>query len=435
MAYPVIRLGPFELEAPIGKGAMGEVWRGVHRAQQIPVAVKVMTSAQALVTEYRMAFRNEVQAVARLNHPGIVMVFDLGDVPEAAEKASDGRIVAGSPYLVMELATQGSLEEVAFPLPWHKTKVILLSLLDALAHAHARGVIHRDLKPGNVLLGSEADTRPGIKLTDFGIAHALEAQTRTGGMAATMSSNEEVMGSPYYMSPEQFHGHWRDYGPWTDLYALGCMAFELVTGHPPFDANTFLQMGMLHMTAAAPPLCSPEPLPQGAEEWILRLLEKDPARRFQRAADAAWQLMIVGDLGDTGSPWSPISTAPRFELDSVDATLSSNWATTWKESPQPDLRETVAEADTSKATNPVTTSGGDPLEPAVRRPADPLLHESQKGSRESETQQCNADDRRSKIRPAPYGKGTHDGDLQSDQAEREQEERPYAKVDLLHQSD
>lgn len=286
----MIRLGPFGLLEPIARGGMAEVWRGVHMRQQIPVAIKVITSSRAREEEFLHAFKTEVQAVARLHHPSIVMIFDHGEVTAEAALTSRGRLIEGSPYLAMELASWGSLDRVRLPLRWDDLLRILLSLLDALAHAHARGVVHRDLKPGNILLSAPGDVRPGLKLTDFGIAHALEHEQRPG--AAEASS-----GTPHFMAPEQFLGDWRDYGPWTDLYALGCVAHMLCTGKLPFEADNPMQLAWAHVNTPPPKLSVPENsgIPAAFESWLMRLLEKNPADRFQRAADAGWALMMIAE--------------------------------------------------------------------------------------------------------------------------------------------
>jgi serine/threonine protein kinase/tetratricopeptide (TPR) repeat protein len=265
---------------------MGEVWRGVHRLQGVPVAVKVLTRSHAADPEIRRSFRNEVQAVAGLDHPGIILLFDHGEVDAQAARASAGRLREGSPYLVMELCSAGSLEDQRVQ-SWRELKRTLLALLDALAHAHARGVIHRDLKPANVLMGSDLPERAGLKLTDFGLAHAL-LQERAG-------STEGAMGTPYYMAPEQIHGRWRDYGPWTDLYAVGCIAWELATGQPPFQGHNFWATAMLHLGAPLPRLEARLALPLGFDGWLARLLAKPWRDRFALAADAAWALERLGD--------------------------------------------------------------------------------------------------------------------------------------------
>ena len=291
----LIELGPFSLHNSIGAGGMAEVWKGVHRDQQVPVAAKIMTASRTCNRDQIQAFRNEVQAVAGLSHPSIVMVFDHGEVDSHTSQTSNGQISEGSPYLVMELASGGSLDQVQKPLDWTNLKGILLVLLDALAHAHARGVIHRDLKPGNILLCNRHDIRPGLKISDFGIAYAIEQQNREG-------SFEVSMGTPCYMAPEQFEGTWRDYGPHTDLYALGCLAYELAVGHVPYEGNNLIQLAHLHLTSEIPKIEN-DNLPRAFNSWIRNLLTKNPVKRFQTAADAAWELAQLGTPTEEGS-WS-----------------------------------------------------------------------------------------------------------------------------------
>lgn len=281
---PPIHLGPFEIHEVIGHGGMGEVWKGIHAQQQVEVAVKVLTAERARDTNYHKGFRNEVRAVAQLDHPGIVMVLDHGTIDDAAAEASQGQMVAGSPYLVMELASIGVLSDVEGPLSWKLIRRILLELLEGLGHAHARGTVHRDLKPGNVLLTERrGDDPPGrgwsCKLTDFGIAHAIDR--------STLREIDEIAGTPDYMAPEQLRGAWRDYGPWTDLYALGCMAYELVCGQPPFHHKNLVTVIHKHVSEPPPSLRPLTPIPSGLDAWLRRLLEKTTDERFRRAADAA----------------------------------------------------------------------------------------------------------------------------------------------------
>jgi serine/threonine protein kinase/tetratricopeptide (TPR) repeat protein len=267
-----VRLGPFELDAPIGQGGMGVVWRARHVGEGTPVAVKVLTTEHARRRAYVTAFRNEVHAAVGLDHPFVAAVFDLGVIPREAEIGSEGALVAGSPYLVMEYAHGGSLEAACGTLRWAEVRGILLGLLDALGHAHARGLVHRDVKPGNVLLADARDGRPGIRLTDFGLAHA-DRDDRT-------DSAEPVAGTPRYMAPEQLEGRWRDQGPWTDLYSLGRLALALLMG--ALDAPW-----------------RPQPVPAGFSAWVARLLEPVPRDRFALAADAAHGLRRLGsDLVD-----------------------------------------------------------------------------------------------------------------------------------------
>jgi serine/threonine-protein kinase len=127
----VIPLGPFDLASPVGRGGMGEVWAAIHRDQQVPVAIKVLTSESAQHPAFHQAFRNEVRAVARLDHPGIVVVYDHGIIPPEAEAASEGRLPAGSPYLAMERATGGTLHAACGAVDWGSLRLLLLALLDA----------------------------------------------------------------------------------------------------------------------------------------------------------------------------------------------------------------------------------------------------------------------------------------------------------------
>ena len=294
-----IPLGPFHLQRRIGQGGMAEVWSGVHAVQQVPVAVKVMTAERARNPQYRTAFRNEVQSVASLDHPGIVMVFDHGEVSAQAEEVSRGLLPAGSPYLAMELSDRGTLAAVpAEDRDWFELRRILLDLLDALGHAHARGVVHRDLKPSNVLL-FDGSGELRLKLADFGLAQAFELQVGP-------DSTDFVCGTPTYMAPEQLRGEWRDYGPWTDLYGVGCLAWTLATGLPPFHEPGLLQLVRLQLEEDPPPFEPLFPVPRGFEGFLCRLLQKEPGRRFVRAADAAWTLMRLGEaLTPIPSPASP----------------------------------------------------------------------------------------------------------------------------------
>lgn len=284
-APATLPLGPFTLDVQLGTGGMANVWRGFHRLQRVPVAVKVIHAGMAADETFVSSLRSEVLSVARLHHPRIITLLEYGSVDAGAERASHGQLVAGSPYLAMELASGGTLADVAVPMPWPTLRATLFAMLDALAHAHARGVIHRDLKPHNVLLCTRKDARPGLKLTDFGLACPSDR-------ALDIEREAHVAGTPHFMAPEQLRGEWRDYGPWTDLYALGVMAYYLACGCLPFDGPVE-QVMQMHIRDAVPEPVLGNGVPPGLTRWMMRLLQKDPRARFDCAADAAFALMAL----------------------------------------------------------------------------------------------------------------------------------------------
>ena len=279
MTNPPLELGAFRLLEPIGRGGMGEVWRAQQRGQSQPVALKIVALEDGTQSSLE-GFRQEVRAVAALDHPAIVQIYDHGLVPAQVASLSAGRIPAQAAWFAMELAEKGSLAQHKGMLPWQGLREVLLALLDALAHAHARGVIHRDLKPANVLFaqGLEGDE---IKLSDFGLAHALG---RTRGSTS-------LAGTPTHMAPEQFLGRWRAFGPWTDLYALGCMAWEMSCGRPLFEGKEVSQQMQAHLQEEPGFFRPTVDVPIGLESWLRCLLSKRPEDRFQRAADAAYALL------------------------------------------------------------------------------------------------------------------------------------------------
>ena len=319
-----IRLGPFELHGRVGKGGMGEVWKGIHVRENVPVAVKLLLNAKGQNPGATQAFEHEVRQVAMLDHPNVVLVLDYGQVGAEAAAQSDGRITEGSDYLVMEYASSGSLDSALQDLTWKETREILLSVLDALAYTHAHGVLHRDIKPGNVLVAGTSDLRPGVKLADFGIAHAM----------AEGPQQKIRAGTPAYMAPEQIRGSWRDFGPWTDLYAVGCLAFKLVTGSPPFLAPDAGRVMRAHLSSPVPALLPRVDVPDGLEGWILTLLQKAPRDRYAFAANPS--ATFAFETRDENSPSNPtLNPLPDVYsgLDAADpqplplnpATLPAHW--------------------------------------------------------------------------------------------------------------
>lgn len=317
-----LQLGPFRLERLLARGGMGEVWLSRHISSDAKAAVKLLTGSRAEQPEFLSEFRREVQSTARLDHPNIVRVFDYGTLPEGSGELG---LQVGAPYYVMELGEHGSVEDALPDLTWAKVREILYSLLTSLAHAHARGVIHRDIKPANILL-RDADSGQ-VLLTDFGIAHAADRVTRTNATRLTSRSTEDATGTPSYMAPEQFMGKWRDYGPWTDMYSVGVLAYQMVCGQTPFTEATFVMYAMAHMNAPFPALDPRLPIPDGFDGWLERMVAKNPRERFQHAADAAWALSQLVDPADEAAFNSNGSNVFADETQDtiVDDAISGAW--------------------------------------------------------------------------------------------------------------
>ena len=362
-----IRLGPFELAEPLGRGGMGEVFAGTHVASGLPVAVKVLGSYLAWDDSFREQFRNEVRAVARLDHPAIVMVFDHGEVGAEAAAASEERLAEGAPYLVME-KLDGALAGAYRPPGWLPVRHVLETLLDALAHAHARDVIHRDIKLANVLVSHSDGGEPTtLKLADFGIARALDALGPSPWEAGT------IAGTPQYMAPEQILGNLGEQGPWTDLYSLGAVAWRVVTGRAPFggrrDPGNEVMRG--HLEDTPPPFRPRLPVPAGLEQWLRRLLEKHPQDRFTLAADARhalasiesvahveWVLPAPGADGTTEEPSDVVSGSEMPTLSALD--------TQWSPPPPGAITEAdPARAIAERPRMPESFESGTPSRPAV----------------------------------------------------------------------
>lgn len=301
---PALQLGPYILDSALAKGAMGEVWRGRHRTTGEPVAIKLLAPFGPDDAWAEASFQNEVRVAASLTHPGVVLLVDYGRVAasEAADGPADSPLRAGAPYLVMELVDGRPLHSFVGRLPWRELQDVLGQVLDALAHCHARGVLHRDLKPGNILLTRQLATAASpwqALLTDFGLA-------RTLGQGP--GPDQTVAGTPAYMAPEQLQGDWRAQGPWTDLYSFGCLAWTLTCGVPPFGRRrSFQEFQEAHLRLPPPQLDPMVAVPEEFEGLLLRLLAKSPSDRWSAAADVAAALAALPapDRGPTLHPVEP----------------------------------------------------------------------------------------------------------------------------------
>lgn len=269
MAAP--ELDGFRLLEPIAQGGLSTVWRARH-ASGFSAAVKLLR--QFGTADESDRFANEIRAAAGLSHPGIVRVLDLGRSDSEFVLPTGLKVRRGTPWLAMEYVGGGTLT-AAHVRDWDALAFVARSLLEALAHAHSRGVVHRDLKPPNLLLVDGRRLDAGLKLTDFGIAWTRADSPETG-----------PTGTLDYMAPEQIEVLVRRYGPWTDLYGLGCLLFELASGAPPFRDEPTRPLAMGHLLAPVPPLQARFPCPPAFERWLARTLAKEPHDRFRTAPEA-----------------------------------------------------------------------------------------------------------------------------------------------------
>lgn len=245
----------YRLQEPIGKGGMAEVWCARDERLQRPVAVKFLAPQFHDDPEFLVRFFSEAQSVARLNHPNVVNVLDFGDFEDR-------------PYLVMEYVAGGSLADVTGQpvLPERATDVVAEAARGAGA-AHAVGLVHRDIKPGNILLTDDGRA----KLADFGIASSQSSEKLT--------ATGQAIGSPHYISPEQASG--MGCGPASDVYSLGIVLYELLTGRPPFDADNVTAIAIAHVDKEpVRPAELVEDLDPSLDELVMRCLAKDPQHRF-----------------------------------------------------------------------------------------------------------------------------------------------------------
>jgi eukaryotic-like serine/threonine-protein kinase len=291
--------GRYRLIERIASGGMGEVWRGVDQILGRPVAVKLLSAAHAGDEQFRARFRAEARYAAALSHPGIARVFDYGD----------GSPLGGA-YLVMELVNgeplSAILERVGRLAP-EVTLDIIGQAARALDAAHLAGIVHRDIKPGNLLIMADGTT----KITDFGIAKAREAQ-------AALTATGIVMGTALYVSPEQATGSTVTGA--SDIYSLGVVAYECLTGEPPFIADQPLAIAIMHKHDPVPPL--PPDVPRPVSDLVLAMLAKTPEGRPESARHVADRADVILDglirSGGGAETTSGLPVVPDFPTVSDD---------------------------------------------------------------------------------------------------------------------
>jgi tRNA A-37 threonylcarbamoyl transferase component Bud32 len=267
---PTLLASRYRLEELIATGGMGSVYRAVDEYLGRPVAVKVLKRVLADEPTFLERFRREARAAAVVNHPNVARVFDYG------ERSSE-------PFIVMELVEGETLAERIDRqgrLPWRQAFAIAEQVARALAAAHAHGVVHRDVKPANILVDGDGN----VKVTDFGIARA--------GQATTLTRPGMVLGSANYVAPEQAQGN--PVGPAADLYSLGCVLFEAVTGVTPYQGPNLVAIATQHVSGDVPDPRERVPdLPPVAAELVMRSLQKQAEARFSSAAAMADALAVA----------------------------------------------------------------------------------------------------------------------------------------------
>ena len=273
------QIGPYRVTGLLGHGGMASVYRAVQPSLQREIALKVMTDQQAaLDPQFAERFRREAAAIARLRHPNIVNVIDFGERPNLT-------------YIAMELVPGGSLRDFAgMVLPLDYAVPIVIQVAAALDAAHEQGIIHRDVKPANILFqdrGSQFDSEDGPKrppwvmLADFGIARMNTERSLT--QAGT------GVGTPEYMSPEQAMGHKVDGR--SDVYSLGIVLYEMLTGRLPFSGKSAVQVAMLQVRSPLPsPRAINPTIPPAVEQVIVKACAKRPEDRYQSAGEFATAL-------------------------------------------------------------------------------------------------------------------------------------------------
>ncbi|MEV7009769.1 protein kinase [Streptosporangium sp. NPDC051022] len=322
--------GRYRLDTRIGAGGMGEVWRGEDIVLARTVAVKVLLPGRTDDPGFLVRFQGEARAMATINHPGVVDVYDYGvhEVPGAGATA----------YLVMKFVDGEPLDRLLARLgsiaPGAAMELIAQAA-SALQAVHDQGIVHRDIKPGNLLVRSDGT----LVLTDFGIARSDAASRLTdAGM---------VLGTAAYCAPEQAEG--APVTPAVDIYALGVVAYECLAGQRPFDGDTPVTIALKHIREAPPPL--PPHIPPAVRALVERALSKDPARRFPSAAamsTAARQAALGVETGGAASPHFP--QTPAAPGTQGEGTTEGGWPgaappqTGWQAAPVPQAGASPAPA-------------------------------------------------------------------------------------------
>lgn len=313
------QFGPYQIVAPLGEGGMAAVYKAYQPSMERHVALKVLPQQMAQSKEFTARFKREARLLAQLQHPHILPVFDYGE--------SDGFT-----YIVMPFVQSGTLSDLLKSRRMTNPEIrrIATQIADALGYAHARGMIHRDVKPSNVLI----DERGNCLLTDFGLARMSEA-------TSMLTSSGAVMGTPAYMSPEQGTGKTVDGR--SDIYSLGIVLYEMVTGRVPYSAETPIAIVFKHIQDPLPSARNFVPdLPEELELVLLKALAKHPEDRYQTADE------FIHAIQEAISPTSAVLSAPT----TTPKTIVQTPAAPPSDANLPTIREPVSEPPPRPSTTP-----------------------------------------------------------------------------------
>ena len=296
--FPKILAGRYEIREMIGRGGMAEVHLGYDRRLSRIIAIKLLRSDIAGDPTFQARFRREAQSAAALNHPSIVSVYDSGE----EQLPNPNGAIRSVPYIVMEYVEGHTVREFlgegeAVPIP--EAVEIVTGVLDALEYSHRAGIIHRDIKPGNIMLTSTG----AVKVMDFGIARAVEDS------AATVTQTHAVVGTAQYLSPEQARGEVVDAR--SDLYSTGCLLYELLTGKPPFTGDSAVAIAYQHVREIPrPPSAVAADVPESLDRVVLKALAKNRDDRYQDASHMRADLLAAARGLSVSAPSAESWSAP-----------------------------------------------------------------------------------------------------------------------------